>query len=183
MSREMTSPTDVDIDSERHRRQQAAQGRMQSLREAGVCFLFETAEGMDANAVQQVYDFTEVSCDRLGITLEELRFDQWIDSLLRYNFGGKLVATLNLSPDDLCMLRGLAVLAAVDPTSWDMITQRLNSLNGLLTDDERREITVQIVPRWSHDRPAIVSPLALHDPADTAESSPRPVGARTAADD
>lgn len=158
MSREMTSRTDVDAGLERQRVEPAGERRAQSLRKAGVRFLLEMAAGMDANASRQVTEFSEMACNRLGITEQELRASQWTDALLRYHFGGELVATLSLVSDDPAKPGEIAVLAAAYPTSWDMLTERLNVVNGLLTDEERRQITIQFVPRWSHDRPAIVSP-------------------------
>ena len=182
MSPEITSRADVDTGSERQCVEPGAQRRRHSLREAGVRFLFEMAAGMDADSSRQVTEFTEMACSRLGITEQELRTSQWTDALLRYHFGGEMVATLSLGPDGPAMPGEIAVLAAARPTGWDEIAERLNSLNGLLTDEERREITMQFVPRWSHDRPTIVSPLALYDAADVAQSAARPVGAGTAAD-
>ena len=174
----MVTRAAVDVSPDRVDAQRPESGRpgRQRLCDVGVRFL------SDLPRAREVVDFATASCERLGVSEPEDRALQLDDALLRYHFGGRMVVIMPWG-DAVDGRAETAILADAPPSDTAAIRRRLDTLGGLLTAEERGRISIQIVPRWYHERPGIVSPLTLQDHPGGGESSTRALGTGAAAVD
>lgn len=163
-------PSDIRPDSAAPGRAENGKSERRRLSETAVRFL------SDLPRERELIEFATESCDRLQIVDSHARQRQLDDAVLRCHCGGRLVALLSWH-DGGGAREETAILAEADPADPEALSRQLNSLRQYLTSEEQDRIEFQIVPRWRHDRLALVSPLALYDDTDASSTATRPVGA------